>query len=281
MTPDLSWHAPEPTLRAYVAGRIQDADAWSVEAHLTSCETCRQALATVAAADPERSAALERGWTAVGASLPPQGRVRPAGRWREASVLAAAGPAARWAWLAACVLVLVFAAVASTASTTQVPWLGIVAPVVPLLGVAASYGSGLDDAYEVIATTPAGGLRLLLVRTLVVLAVTTPVALVAGAVTGFTPGPWLLACLALTALTLALGSAVSIERAAVIVGVSWAITVSATMADRAQRVPVVLTPDAVPVLLLLTIAAAGVVTARRTAFNHLPTHRRARIEASL
>jgi anti-sigma factor RsiW len=281
MTAGLAWHVPEPTLRGYLAGRIHDADVWSVEAHLTSCETCRQGLATISAADPERATTLEDGWTALVGALPPQGRVRPGSRLREAHILVAGGPAARWAWLAACVLVLTFAAAAGAAGISQVPWLGIVAPAVPLLGVAASYGSGLDDAYEVIATTSTGGLRLLLIRTAVVLAVTTPVALVAGAVTGYLPGPWLLASLALTLLTLALGSAIGIERAAVIVGVGWAVTVSTVIADPVQRVPAVLTVEAVPALLLVTSAAVAVITARRTAFNQLHTYHRTRIETSL
>lgn len=282
MTADLTWHIPEPTLHAYVAGRVQEPDAWSVEAHLTSCETCRQQLAAVAAADPERAAALEQGWTALAGALPRQGEIRPGSRWREVRVLVAAGPAARWAWLAACVLVLIFAAMAGESGLSQLPWLGIVAPVVPLLGVAASYGSGLDDAYEVIAATPAGGLRLLLVRTAAVVAVTTPVALVAGAITGYgSPAPWLLASLALTLLTLALGSAIGVERAAALVGAGWAVAVSMTVLDSGRRLPIVLTPDAVPVLLAAAAAAAAVIVVRRSAYNNMPMHHRTRIEASL
>ncbi|WP_165367516.1 zf-HC2 domain-containing protein, partial [Phytoactinopolyspora endophytica] len=37
----MSWHIPRQTARAYVDGRIGDADAWSVEAHLAACEHCR------------------------------------------------------------------------------------------------------------------------------------------------------------------------------------------------------------------------------------------------
>lgn len=282
MTADLTWHIPEPTLRAYLAGRIQDSDAWSVEAHLTSCETCRQELASMSEADPERAAALQQCWTALAGALPVQGKARPGNRWREVRVLVAAGPAARWAWLAACVLVLVFAAVASASGASQLPLLGIVAPVVPLLGVAASYGSGLDDAYEVIAATPAGGLRLLLVRTSAVLAVTIPVALVAGVTSGYgSPVPWLLASLALTLLTLAFGSAVGVERAAALVGAGWAVAVSMTALDPGRPLPVVLTPEAAPLLLAAAAAAAVVIALRRAAYNHLPPHRRTRIEASL
>lgn len=282
MSPDLSWHVPEPTLQAYLAGRVQDADAWSVEAHLTSCETCRRDLAAISEADPERSVTIERIWTALADALPAQGKVGRGSRWGGVRVLVAAGPAARWAWLAACVLVLVFAAAAGDSGISEVPWLAIMAPVVPLLGVAASYGSGLDDAYEVIAATPAGGLRLLLVRTSVVLAVTTPVALVAGAIAGYgSPAPWLLASLALTLVTLALGSVVGVERAAAVVGAGWVIAVSMTALDPGQRLPAVLTPEAVPVLLAAAATAAVVIVVRRSAYNHLPSHHRTRIEASL
>jgi anti-sigma factor RsiW len=277
----LTWHIPGPTLRAYLAGLAQDADAWSVEAHLTSCESCRATLAAITSEDAERAAALDDSWAVLAGALPSQGRVRRGGRWREVRVLVASGPAARWAWLAACVLVLSFAAAAGASGISQVPWLGIVAPVVPLLGVAASYGSGLDDAYEVMATTPAGGLRLLLVRTAAVLVVTTPVAVIAGAVTGYAPGPWLLASLALTLLTLALGSVVGVERAAVVVGAGWLIVAGTAIAGPGQRVPAVLSPDAVPVLLVASVVAAIIVAIRRSAFNHLPMHHHTRTEAPL
>lgn len=278
----MTWHIPDKTLRAYVTDRVEEADAWSVEAHLISCEPCRGAVAAHAAEDADRAAGLDRTWTALAPQLGSQGSMRGGSRWREVRMLVAGGPAARWAWLAACALVVVFAAAVGAMGMSDVPWLGVAAPVVPLLGVAASYGSGLDDAYEVIATTPAGGLRLLLIRSAVVLAVTTPVALAGGVVSGYgSPAPWLLACLALTLLTLALGSAVGVERAAVVVGLGWIVVVSATSLTPDEPVPVVLTPDAGPALLAVIVATAAVLTVRRGAFNHLPVHHRIRIEASL
>ena len=63
-------------------------------------------------------------------------------------------------------------------------WVLLAAPVLPLLGVAASWSRALDPAHELVAATPAAGLPLLLWRTLVVLAVVVPAALVAGVVTG-------------------------------------------------------------------------------------------------
>lgn len=151
----MTWHISDETLDAYLSGRIADADAWSVEAHLTACEACRDALAaTYPAATPDRAAVLDETWTSIASRLPHQPhrtRVHAGNRWREVRVLVAASPAARWAWLTACALVLAFAAALGASGPTSTPWLGIVAPVVPLLGVAASYSTGLDDAYEVIA----------------------------------------------------------------------------------------------------------------------------------
>ena len=278
----MSWHVPDETLRVYLTRKIADADAWSVEAHVTSCERCRDALAAAyRAADPQQATVLDNGWTSIASRLSAQGKVHPGTRWREARVLVAGGPGARRAWLAACALVLVFAAVLGGSGVTQTSWLGIVAPLVPVLGVAASYGSGLDDALEVIASTPGGGLRLLLIRSAVVLAVTTPIALVAGVVIGYgSPVPWLLASLALTLITLAVGSAIGIERAAAAVGLAWVVAISGAAFNSPSAPPVLLTHDAVPAMLAAIAMGAVVVAVRRGSFNELPAHHRTRSEAT-
>src|SRR5690606_37540020 len=131
------------------------------EAHLTACERCRGLLAELSTMDQARRGRLDHGWATLAARLPPQGRARAGTRWRAARMLLAGGPAARWAWLVSCAVVLGLAAVLG-AVARQVPWVGAVAPLVPVLGVAASYGSRLDAPRAAIAATPAGGLRLLL-----------------------------------------------------------------------------------------------------------------------
>ncbi|MFW6204031.1 MAG: anti-sigma factor family protein [Actinomycetota bacterium] len=279
----MTWHVPDEMLHEYLTGRIAGADAWSVEAHLTACERCRAALATAyPTAAPGRAAVLDETWTGIATRLPEHAPRVPAGtRWREARVLVAAGPAARWAWLAACALVLAFVAAFGGTDLTSAPWLGIVAPVVPLLGVAASYSTGLDDAYEVIASTPGGGLRLLLLRSAVVLAVTTPIALVGGALTGYgSPVPWLLASLALTLLTLAVGSLIGVERAAAAVGFAWLVAVGGAVVEPSGPVPALLTHDAVPAMLAAAATAAVVIAIRRDAFHELPAQQSMRNEVS-
>jgi hypothetical protein len=268
----MTWHLPDDAVHAYRTGTVTDADAWSIEAHLAACERCRHAVAD--ATEDEQAARLDATWTALAGQLPAQGRARAGTRWREARVLVAGGPAARMAWLAACVIVLAFAAALNAAGPA--PWFGILAPLVPLLGVAASYSSGLDDAYEIIASTSSGGLRLLLIRSATVLAVTTPVALVAGGITGYgSPTPWLLASLALTLLTLALGSVIGMGRAAAVVGVAWLVAVGGAIVAPTGPTPVLLTTDAIPALLAATVVAGVLVAVRRGAFHELPP----RIEA--
>lgn len=277
----MTWHVPEDTLRAYVDGRITDADAWSVEAHVASCERCRSAVAQTMVANPEHAAELARSWVSITANLPEQGRVRRGSVARRYTVLLASGPAARWAWLVAIVVVLALSAGLDQLTPSPglfgspVAILPLVAPVLPVLGVAASYGSGLDDTYEVIASTPGGGVRLALVRTLAVLAVTIPATLISGLTTDLGWSVvWLLPCLALTSLTLAIGSVIGIGRSAALLGTGWVVIVSAqAMADKSvtiadPSVPL-LTSTAMPGWLVLLGLAVAAIAIRREAFNHL------------
>lgn len=259
----MSWHVPETTLRAYADGGIGDADAWSVEAHLVGCERCRHALGAAATAQTR---------TIVGAAepadLPPQGRVRRATRLRAAIMLTVSGPAARTAWVVAVAVVLTLAvAMDTTWQERGFAWLTLVAPLLPVAGVATAYGSGLDEPGEIIASTPAGGLRLLLWRTLAVLAVSLPAALVAGIWAG-SPAVWLLPALGLTAVTLAIGTVTGLAPAAVAVGLGWAATVVGPSVGAHASGPL-LEPDAVAVWIPLTLLAAAAVALNQHRFVHV------------
>ena len=52
-----SWHVPSEQLDRYLAGRIDDPSAASIEAHLLSCSGCRSALA-----EHEAAPATDQGW---------------------------------------------------------------------------------------------------------------------------------------------------------------------------------------------------------------------------
>ena len=250
-----AFHLDARTLAAYVDDALDDVDAWAVETHLDRCATCRARLTLD---DPPRRL-VEAAAVAWAAPLPPPGRVRPATRWRRIRVLVGAGPAARSAWLVAVALTGLAALGLAVSPVMLPPWLLLLAaPMLPAVGTALSYGSWSDPLHEMVASTPQGGLQIILWRTLAVLAVTAPVTLLAGAVTGVgTPMVWPLAGLALAALTLALGSLIEPGQAAAVVAGAWAAIVLAPIGEWAVLV------QAGPVWLAVTAAAVLVVWTRR------------------
>jgi hypothetical protein len=216
-------HFPASTLRAYAAGTHPEPEA--IEDHVLDCPACRQLINDAVLDDP-MVRQVRANLTELPAQLP-----RPS-RWRRLRVLLNAAPAVRGAWLFA-VLATLSGAVGLDLLSDSLghpdSWwsqhgsaLLLIAPILPILGVALSFGRLGDPAYEITATTAFGGLRLVLWRTLSILLSTIPAAVLVGAITGrasFTT--WLLPCLALTALTLAFGSLWRLEPVAAVVAVSW------------------------------------------------------------
>jgi hypothetical protein len=148
----------------------------------------------------------------------------------------------------------------------------LLAPVLPVGGVAASWSRGLDPAYELTASVPRAGLHLVLRRTASVLAVVVPALLVGGWVTEVTAAQWLLPCLAFTSTTLALGGVVGVTRAAVALVAVWTAVVAApTLA--AGRTTLALQAVGLPVWGLILALSIGVVIARRGAYAALGAHR--------
>ncbi|MET7284521.1 hypothetical protein [Streptomyces sp. NPDC005573] len=120
-----------------------------------------------------------------------------------------------------------------------------IAPVVPVAGVALSYGPHADPMYEVAAASPGGGLRLALTRTLAVLAVSLPLLTFTGLLLPASGAPaaaaWLLPGLALTLVSLALASFVGCRTATGVTAGGWlcavlAPTVTAPAAESSARV---------------------------------------------
>ncbi|MFI2374324.1 zf-HC2 domain-containing protein [Streptomyces sp. NPDC018964] len=146
---------------------------------------------------------------------------------RTVRVLWALGPAVRGAWLPAVLLVAVGAvALAHGAGFAHArPWLLALAPVVPVAGVTLSYGPHADPMHEITAATPSAGLRLVLMRTAAVLAVSLPLLTLAGALLPSTGAPnaaaWLLPGLALTLASLALAGYVGLRAATAVTGGGW------------------------------------------------------------
>ncbi|MGW1724757.1 zf-HC2 domain-containing protein [Streptomyces sp. NPDC002306] len=205
-----TWHVPEEDLRAYLQGELAAPRLWSADTHLAACADCRARLAR--ADDP---VALDAGWERLDAELdaPERGFVEwvlvRVGVADHTARLLTATPVLRRSWLGAVVAVLLMTVLAAhTVQSGQSPKLFLaLAPLLPLAGVALSYGPALDPTYEMAVVSPLHGFRLLLIRTVAVLAVGLGLN---GLATLALPGyglralAWLLPALALTATGLAL-----------------------------------------------------------------------------
>jgi hypothetical protein len=227
-----SWHVDEQTLRRYADGRVPLSVGASVEPHLLSCARCR-ALVTPAT-ELDRLARL---WGPIVDRVdqprpgPVERLLRRAGMPAGTARLLAATPTLRASWLLALATTLAFAVAAASASaardTGTLVFL-LVAPILPVAGVAAAFHRGLDPAYEIALAAPYSQFRLVLLRSAAVLAVTCPAAFAGGLVLpdrALTAAAWLLPALALTSLTLVLARRLDVAYAAAGVGAAWMVAV--------------------------------------------------------
>lgn len=256
-----AFHLDDQVLRSYTEDRLADADAWSVEAHLDRCAACRARL-TPDAASAEIIAAVAAEWQR---GLPPQGRPRRGTASRRRLLMMTAGPAARAAWLGSVALTVAMSLAFAAGQLPIRSWLLLlIAPVLPVLGTAASYGRHTDPLHELVESTPFSGLRIVLWRTLSMLVVCVPVAFGAGLAADLgEPVMWLLPCAALTGVSLCLGSVMDPARAAAAVVTAWAMLVVGTADDAAAGHATVIASATGPAWLAVTVAAAGLMFVRR------------------
>ncbi|WP_405624551.1 zf-HC2 domain-containing protein [Streptomyces sp. NBC_01396] len=233
----MTWHVAEEDLRAYAQGELAPPLLWSADTHLVACARCRAVLAEVG--DP---VGLDVGWERLDAELDaPRPRLFESlllrlGVADHTARLLAATPVLRRSWLGAVAAVLVMSvAAAHTTQATAAPTLFLaLAPLLPLAGVALSYGPALDPTYEMAVVAPVHGFRLLMIRTVAVLVAGLGLN---GLATLALPGfglralAWLLPALALTATGLALTARLGPVLAPSLVGGAW---VALLLAARAQ-----------------------------------------------
>jgi hypothetical protein len=229
----MTWHVAEDDLRAYARGELAAPLLWSADTHLAACAQCRALLADVTG-----PVALDAGWERLDAELD-----APRPGWFESLLtrvgiadhtarLLAATPVLRRSWLAAVVFLLL--ATVGAVRTTESPTLFLaLAPLLPLVGVALSYGPALDPTYEMTVVSPTHGFRLLMIRTLAVLVAGLGLN---GLATLALPGyglralAWLLPALALTATGLALTPRLGPVLAPSLVGGAWVTVLLAAQA---------------------------------------------------
>jgi len=223
------WHLDDDMLRRYVEQADSLAEGASVEQHLLACEPCR-ARVTAAAGVTGRSvidfaAVWDRTRDAVEVPRPSVSErlLRAAGLPAAEARLVAVASAFRGVWLTGVAAVLVFAALAAAFGHDRGEWVFLaVAPVVPCLVVASSYDPWMDPALEPELVTPYPALRLILLRTIAVLALALPAVLLFGLVVpGETAFAWLLPAAGFVAVVLAASTWVSPLRAAIAVSSGW------------------------------------------------------------
>jgi hypothetical protein len=267
-------HAPAGLLVRYAMGDVLPVDAvWALEVHLEGCAGCRSRLSeAVGMHCPAVESTVDTVWGAVTPVVRAEPRAR---RRRWPALLRWAAPAAV-PWLAMTVVVPFVAMLLDLAAggvgRGGPSVLLLVAPVVPMLGVAASWSRHLDPAYEVVASTPRAGLGLALRRTLAALLLVTPPLAAAGAVVGAAPARWLLPSLVFVVGALALGAFVGVGRAAAAVTAGWVCAVVAPSLVW-SRSPAALDPGNIPVWAACAVLGAGAVFLWRDAFQRATSHR--------
>lgn len=221
-----TWHADRDLLAAYVAGALDPVNGASVEQHLERCAGCRQNIRPLV-----DTPMLDQTWTSIlevveSPELPfPARLARRLGVTEPTSILLGSTASLRTAWISSAFVALAFAvtAVYWSGGGALAPFL-LVAPLVPVLGVAAAYGPNEDPLESLIVTAPYGRTRLILLRTLGVLVSVLPFAIGVGL---FVPGPvwlavaWLGPALALVPVMMALSSFVGPRIGAAVVTIGW------------------------------------------------------------
>lgn len=254
-------HPTTHLIASYATGAlgVDDATVWAVEAHLETCTDCRLVLAT--AVDGDTRALLDRASVGISAGIaagPGPARRR---RFRRTGFAAMILP-----WLAMAAG-LMMAAVAFDVVFVHLPSIVLlVAPVAPLLPVAAAWSRQTDPAWELLASAPRAGLWMLLRRTMTALIAVLPVLAVAGWATGNSPALWLLPCLAFTAGSLALGGLIGVDRAALGLAAAWSVGV-VVPSLALDRIPGLLAGGSWPGWAALTLVLSTSVLMRAAAFR--------------
>jgi hypothetical protein len=274
-------HIPAPLLDRYAAGgeRIGADALWALEAHLEACAPCRHRLReAVQRRSPDTVALLERVHDALDAEVarsPGMPTRRPLRARLPGRALWWAPPALlpRLAMTVLVVAVALGLDLADELDGGRFPSLVLLlAPVAPLLGVAAAWSRGLDPAHELTCASPRAGLSMVLRRTVAVLAVVIPLLAAGGLLVGASPVRWLLPCLAFTAGALALGELVGLHRAAIGLASGWVAVVVAPSLITAQA-PLLLAPASLRGWAGLTVVIVVALVLRGDRYTQLPSGR--------
>jgi hypothetical protein len=272
----MTTHVSADLLTRYASGEHLPSEAiWVLEAHLEGCPACREQVGQVAT-DPTLPELLRSVQTALEPQLGPGHGLWWGRRHRLRRLLARWAAPAAMPWLL-CVLAIPLAAMLLDLSANRgddagrTPLVLLVAPIVPALGVAASWNRWTDRAHALVAVTAQAGLSLVLRRTLAALLVILPPLILAGLLVGASPALWLLPGLALTTAALTLGAVIGVGRATAALAGLWTLVVILPVLARGST-PVPLEPTGRPFWIALALASAAALTRLREGYQQGPRH---------
>ena len=271
----MTWHADRTLLAGYRDSTLSGVACSSVEAHLLACAQCRDEVTQIMPAG-ELEATWEEIVTTI--ALPRVGwlerTMRRFGVAEPLARLVGVTPSLQRSWLAGVMITVLLAVLVShLAAGGNAALFMIVAPLLPVAGIAVAFGPGVDPTYELLVAAPVRNFDVLVARAVAVLATTVPITAVASAalpVAGWEAVAWLLPALALTALTVAAGSWVVPWKAAVVLGGLW-VGPAAVYAVGWRPDPAVLDAVGGPAgqlgMLAVLVGSALLVMVRRTTFD--------------
>lgn len=272
-----AWHVDDRSLRSYAARELGTIERASVEAHVTRCETCRGELAKLTPGSlgtVSFEALFEHVQTRI--EVAPSARttrwLRGVGVSDSDTVVVRQIGRQGLQWTIASTLILALAALAAMLGVHDSAPLGLVllAPLLPAMGVAATYRLTPTSTAALEVTSPYSPARLLLWRTVYSVATAVPASIAFGAVI---PGnPWIaVACLlpsaACTTIVLAAATWTDPLRPAVAVSAAWLGLVTTW---HLRHVPEAVATPAIQVAALVVAVAAGAVLGRRLLVLHSP-----------
>jgi len=234
-----AWHAPPVVLARFArdpAG-LDDVTASSIEGHLVACSACRTQLAAAAPLD------IGASWDAIADRIDRPRRplverlLERLGVGGAFGRLVVATPALQLAGLATIAGLAFAAALLSRSADAGGPFL-VLAPLVPLAAVAATFAPAADPAGETGVATPLHGAGLALRRAALVIG-TTVVMLALAALSvpgvGLESAAWVLPALALALGSLALGTWWRVEACVAGLAVAWLVATASLWLVEARR----------------------------------------------
>jgi Putative zinc-finger len=257
------WHVSDRDLGAWIDGTASPIGAASVEQHLVGCDRCQSAVGEFVQAAP-----LNAVWYSIRSRIETP-RLNLVGRClarlgmpERNAMLISTAPSLSSAWLTGVVLALAFAVLAANSAGTRgiVIYL-LIAPLAPLVGIAAAFGARSDPLFELTVASPYSKFRLLLWRSAAVLATTIPITLMA-AIPLHAPwwigAAWLLPAASLVALALASPGGLDPQSTSTAAAVGW-IAVN-LLAVRSGQPLAAISPHALVVCAAIgTIATASLI----------------------